>query len=103
VKNRNLDLMDPDYKGISVGNLILTKVGKNTKVTGQLKINGVGNTKNMVGANLSFYNDNSEKVGEVAITGNNFGVESQIFMSEGSGDFRTYSTVNLHIGAVNNL
>jgi hypothetical protein len=102
VKNRNLDLMDPDYKGISVGNLILTKVGKNTKVTGQLKINGVGNTKNMVGANLSFYNDNSEKVGEVAITGNNFGVESQIFMSEGSGDFRTYSTVNLHIGAVNN-
>jgi hypothetical protein len=102
IKNGNLDLTDPDYKGISVGNLILTKVGKNTKVTGQLKINGVGNTKNMVGANLSFYNDNSEKVGEAAITGNNFGVESQIFMSEGSGDFRTYSTVNLHIGAVNN-
>jgi hypothetical protein len=77
-------------------------VGNNTKVTGQLRMDGVGNSKNMIGANLSFYNDNSEKVGEVAITGNNFGVESQVFMSYGSGDFRTYSTVNLHIGAVNN-
>jgi hypothetical protein len=102
VKNRTLDLTDPDYKGISVGNLILTKVGKNTKVTGQLRMEGVGNSKNMIGANLSFYNDNSEKIGEVAITGNNFGVESQVFMTYGSGDFRTYSTVNLHIGAVNN-
>jgi len=85
VKNRSLDLTDPDYKGISVGNLILTKVGKNTKVTGQLKMESVGNAKNMVGANLSFYNDHSEKVGNVAITGDDFGVVSQIFTSEGSG------------------
>lgn len=102
VKNRNLDLTDPDYKDISVGNLILTKVGNNTKVTGQLRMEGVGNSKNMIGANLSFYNDKSEKIGEVAIKGNEFGVESQTFVVEGSGDFRTYSTVNLHIGAVNN-
>jgi hypothetical protein len=102
VKNSNLDLTDPDYKGISVGNLILTKVGNNTRVTGQLRMEGVGNSKNMIGANLSFYNDKSEKIGDVAIKGNDFGVESQMFVLEGSGDFRAYSAVNLHIGAVNN-
>lgn len=102
VKNKTLDLTDPDYKGISIGNLILTKEGNNTKVTGQLKMEGVGSTKNMIGANLSFYNDKSEKIGDITINGNDFGVDSQTFVSEGSGDFRAYSAVNLHIGAVNN-
>jgi hypothetical protein len=102
VKNKKLDLTDPDYKGISVGNLILTKVGNNTKVTGQLKMEGVGSSKNMIGASLSFYNDKSEKIGDIAINGNDFGVDSQTFVSEGSGDIRAYSAVNLHIGAVNN-
>ncbi|TXK71913.1 stalk domain-containing protein [Paenibacillus sp. N3.4] len=102
VKNRNLDLKDPDYKGISVGNLILTKSGNHTKVTGQLKMEGVGNSKNMIAANLSFFNDKSEKIGGIDLTGNDFGVDSQTFVSEGLGDFRTYSAVNLHIGAVNN-
>lgn len=102
VKNKILDLTDPDYKGISVGNLILTKEGNNTKVTGQLKMVGVGSTKNTIAASLSFYNDKSEKIGDIAINGNDFGVESQTFVLEGSGDFRAYSAVNLHIGAVNN-
>jgi hypothetical protein len=102
VKNRTLDLVDPDYKGITVGNLILTKDGNNTKVTGQLRMAGVGSSKNMIGANLTFYNDKSEKIGDIAINGNDFGVDSQTFVSEGSGDFRAYSAVNLHIGAVNN-
>jgi hypothetical protein len=102
VKNRTLTITDPDYKGITVGNLILTKEGNNTKVTGQLKMEGVGSTKNTIEASLSFYNDKSEKIGDIAISGNDFGVVSQTFVSEGSGDFRTYSAVNLHIGAVNN-
>lgn len=101
VKNRKLDLSDPDYNGILVGNLILTKNGSNTKVTGQLQIEGVGNTKNTVEATLAFYNDNSEKIGEVAIRGDDFGVDAQTFVSEGLGDFRAYSTVNLHVGHVN--
>ncbi|MFD0677242.1 MULTISPECIES: stalk domain-containing protein [unclassified Paenibacillus] len=101
VKNRKLDLSDPDYNGILVGNLILTKNGSNTKVTGQLQIEGVGNTKNTVEATLAFYNDNSEKIGEVAIHGDDFGVDAQTFISEGLGDFRAYSTVNLHVGHVN--
>ncbi|GGA14956.1 hypothetical protein GCM10008018_69800 [Paenibacillus marchantiophytorum] len=102
VKNKILDLTDPDYKGISVGNLILTRDGNNTKVTGQLKMEGVGNTKNTIAASLFFYNDKSEKIGDIAINGNDFGVESQTFVLEGSGDFRAYSAVNLHISAVNN-
>lgn len=101
VKNKSLDLKDPAYQDISVGNLILTSAGTNTKVTGQLKMEGVGSSKNMIGANLSFYNDNSKKIGEAVINGDDFGVDSQTFVSEGAGDFRAYSTVNLHIGAVN--
>ncbi|MDB5052659.1 MAG: copper amine oxidase-like protein [Bacilli bacterium] len=103
VKNRNLDFTDPDYKGISIGNLILTKVGNKTKVTGQLKMEGVGNSKNMIGANLSFYNVKNEKIGDIVINGNDFDSQSQIFVAEGAGDFRAYSSVILHIGAVNNL
>ncbi|MEK4511160.1 hypothetical protein EJP82_02550 [Paenibacillus anaericanus] len=101
VKNAALNITDPDYKEISIGNLILTKAGKNTKVTGQLEMQGVGNSKNVIKANLSFYNDNSEKIGEVAISGKEFGVDSQTFVAVGSGDFRTYSAVNLHISAIN--
>jgi hypothetical protein len=102
VKNGNLDITDPEYNSISVGNLILTKDGENTKVTYQLKMENMGNEKNMIGANLSFYNDTAEKIGEVVITGNDFGNKTQTFEAIGTGDFRAYSTVKLHIGAVNN-
>ncbi|WP_192702128.1 stalk domain-containing protein [Paenibacillus sp. OAS669] len=101
VKNRSLDLSDPDHKGIWAGNLILTKDGGSTKVTGQLKMEGVGNTTNTVGATLTFYNDNNEKIGEASIHGDDFGVDAQTFVSEGLGDFRSYSTVNLHVNHVN--
>ncbi|TBL67986.1 stalk domain-containing protein [Paenibacillus thalictri] len=101
VENRKLSLSDPNYKGLHVGNLILTKDGSNTKVTGQLQIEGVGSITNAVEATLVFYNDNSEQIGEVAIHGDDFGVDAKTFVSEGLGDFRTYSTVNLHVGNVN--
>lgn len=102
VRNQYLGLTDPDYDGISVGNLILTKEGNNTRVTGQLKMEGVGNTKNKLTASLSFYNDNSEKVGVIKIEGNQYGVAAQTFEAEASGDFREYATVNLRISSVNN-
>ncbi|KRE83047.1 hypothetical protein ASG89_13015 [Paenibacillus sp. Soil766] len=101
VKNKSLDIKDPDYASISVGNLILTKAGNTTKVTGQLKFEGVGNSQNMIGAGLSFYNEDNEKIGEAAISGNNFGVDTQTFVTEGEGDFKNYDAVYLHIGAVN--
>lgn len=101
VKNGSLDLTDPNYNGITVGNLILTKDGQNTKVTGQLKMDNMGNEKNMVGANLSFYNDKGEKIGEVAINGTDFGNETKSFEATGTGDFRIYSNLKLHISAVN--
>ncbi|CAN7483863.1 stalk domain-containing protein [Paenibacillus sp. LjRoot153] len=101
VKNKPLDIKDPDYANISVGNLILTKAGNTTKVTGQLKFKGVGNSQNMIGAGLSFYNEDNEKIGEAVISGNNFGVDAQTFVTEGEGDFKNYDTVYLHIGAVN--
>lgn len=102
VKNRGLDLTDPNYKGISVGNLILTKSGGSTKVTGQLSMFNVGNSQNKIEATLSFYNDKSEKIGNVVIKGDNFESEKRTFVVEGLGDFRAYTTVNLHITAVNN-
>ena len=101
VKNKPLDIKDPDYPSISVGNLVLTKSGNKTKVTGQLKFESVGNAQNMIGAGLSFYNDNNVKIGEAVISGNNSGVEAQSFVTEGEGDFKNYDAVYLHIGAVN--
>ncbi|MDR6552659.1 stalk domain-containing protein [Paenibacillus qinlingensis] len=102
IKNKALDIVDPDYAKVSVGNLIATKSGNKTKVTGQLTISGVGNSQNMIGAGLSFYNENNEKIGEAAISGNQFGVDTQTFVTEGDGDFRHYDAVYLYIGAVNN-
>lgn len=102
IKNRDLDLTDPDYKNISVGNLILTKAGDKTKVTGQLQMEGAGNSKNTIRATLSFYDANNKKTGEVVISGTDFGVDPQPFVSEGPGDFRAFSTAILHIVAVNN-
>ncbi|MDF2649926.1 MAG: copper amine oxidase-like protein [Paenibacillus sp.] len=101
IKNGPLDIKDPNYKGISVGNLILTKDGKNTKVIGQLKMENMGNEKNMVGANLSFYNEKDEEIGEIAITRHDFSNEAKSFEAIGVGDFRAYSAVKLHIGVVN--
>jgi hypothetical protein len=101
VKNKSLVIKDPDYTNISVGNLILTKAGNKTKVTGQLKFEGVGNSLNMVGAGLSFYNEDNQEIGVAVISGNNFGVETQTFVTEGEGDFKNYDAVYLHIGAVN--
>ncbi|WP_379137255.1 stalk domain-containing protein [Paenibacillus sp. sgz500958] len=102
IKNGALNLTDPDYTGISVGNLVLTKSGSGTNVTGQLRLEGVGNTQNKITATVSFYNDNSQKIGSVTINGNAFGVDAKTFNSYGTGDFRAYSAVNLHIDAVNN-
>ncbi|CAH1203749.1 hypothetical protein PAECIP111891_02413 [Paenibacillus allorhizoplanae] len=101
VKNKPLDIKDPDYAKISVGNLILTKAGNQTKVTGQLEFEGVGNSLNMVGAGLSFYNEDNQKIGEAVISGNNFGVDPQTFVTKGEGDFKNYDAVYLHIGAIN--
>lgn len=101
VKNKPLDIKDPDYANISVGNLILTKEGNQTKVTGQLKFEGVGNSLNMVGAGLSFYNEDNQEIGKAVISGNNFGVDAQTFVTEGEGDFNNYDAVYLHIGAIN--
>ncbi|WP_442600611.1 stalk domain-containing protein [Paenibacillus sp. KN14-4R] len=101
VKNRQLLLTDPDFKDILVGNLILTKAGTNTKVSGQLKYEGVGSSLNQIDATLSFFNDNSRKIGEVKIGGNGFGVDTQNFVTEGIGDFRNYAAVNLRVDKVN--
>jgi hypothetical protein len=101
VKNSDLDITDPTYNGgISVGNLILIKDGENTKVIYQLKMENDNNDRHMIGANLSFYNDHAEKIGEIVITGDDFSNQIQTFEAIGTGDFREYSSVKLHIGAI---
>ncbi|WP_248925161.1 hypothetical protein [Paenibacillus hamazuiensis] len=47
------------------------------------------------------HNSNNEKIGEAAIGGSDFGVDAVPFVTEGNGDFRQYSAVNLRIDAVN--
>ncbi|OCT13670.1 hypothetical protein A8709_18965 [Paenibacillus pectinilyticus] len=101
IQNRPLDITDPDYKTISVGNLILTKDGDNTKVTGQLKFDGVGITQNSINALLTFYNEDNVKIGDVTISGDDFGVDAKTFVTEGKGDFRKYDAAYLNIRSVN--
>jgi hypothetical protein len=101
VKNEALNVTDLDYPTVSVGNLILVKDGSNTKVTGQIRVAGTGMAENMIGASLFFYNDKSEKIGEAPILGSKYGEAIQQFEAVGSGDFRKYASVNLHIEAAN--
>ncbi|MDF2684634.1 MAG: copper amine oxidase-like protein [Brevibacillus sp.] len=101
IKNQKLDLVDPNYKNISVGNLIVTKEGNHSKVTGQIKLDGVGNTQNLIEAKLTFYNAANQKVGEAVIRGRNFGVDAQTFIAQGTGDVREYETVTVQVESVN--
>ncbi|MED4783504.1 copper amine oxidase N-terminal domain-containing protein [Brevibacillus choshinensis] len=101
IKNQKLDLVDPTYKNISVGNLIVTKDGNHSKVTGQIEIAGVGNSQNSIEAKLSFYNAANKKLGEAVIRGTNFGVDAQNFLAQGNGDLREYATVTLQVESVN--
>lgn len=101
IKNQKLDLVDPTCKTISVGNLIVTKDGNHSKVTGQIEIEGVGNSQNSIEAKLSFYNASHKKLGESVIQGKNVGVDAQTFVTQGNGDLREYATVTLQIESVN--
>lgn len=101
VRNGELHLTDPDYAGISAGNLVLTKAGSDTLVTGQLQMAGVGNTANSVTATLTFYNDRNSRIGKAVISGKGFGVEAQTFSTTGKGDLRGYASAILHVDAVN--
>ncbi len=101
VKNGELSLSDPDYAGITAGNLILTKSGSGTAVTGQLQMAGVGNSANAVAATLTFYDERNRSIGKAEISGKGFGVEAHTFTASGKGDFRKYDMVLLHVDAVN--
>lgn len=57
--------------------------------------NGAG----FVGANLSFYNDKNEKLGEVAVSGD-FKEGINHFTVVGNGHFKDYSSVKFHVGAL---
>lgn len=74
VKNAALNITDPDYKEISIGNLILTKAGKNTKVTGQLEMQGVGNSKNVIKGTYHFIMITVKKLVKSPLVGRNSGL-----------------------------
>jgi hypothetical protein len=97
IKNKPLDITDPDRAPNStlfkVGNLILIKEGENTKVIGQFD---VGEYTGYVGINLSFYNSQGEKIGQVGI-GGFYRTGIHPFEVIGEGDFRNYATVRMHV------
>jgi hypothetical protein len=88
---------------VTVGNLILTKDGNNTKVNGQVKVDNVSLPgTNKLGANLAFYNDKGEKIGSIGISGD-FNEGLHTFEEIGTGDFRNYATVKLSVGYLNGM
>ncbi|HJV78344.1 MAG TPA: hypothetical protein VJ602_08180, partial [Paludibacter sp.] len=102
VKTSNLEITDPDINGFSVGNLVLTKDGDNTKVNGQVEITGHQSTANQIGAGLKFYNENGEEIGFVVISGD-YDEGIHPFEAGGKGDFTNYSTVKLNVGYLNGM
>ncbi|WP_058302805.1 copper amine oxidase N-terminal domain-containing protein [Gorillibacterium timonense] len=100
IQNGPLTVGDPNFPGVSVGNLILTRSGKNTSVIGQLQYAGVGNTKNSLEASLTFYNAANKKLGSAILKGS-FGVDTQTFTTTAAGDLRGYQTVILQVTSEN--
>ncbi|MEK3917323.1 stalk domain-containing protein [Paenibacillus sp. FSL H7-0331] len=101
IKNGNLDLFDMNLSGASGGNLVVTKDGTRTKVTGQLKIENLPEEKNTVEGSLYFYNNNNEKIGEAIIKGDHFGKQIQNFTAFGEGYFANYSSAKMEINSIN--
>ncbi|AEG60056.1 stalk domain-containing protein [Desulforamulus ruminis] len=95
-----LTIKDPEENLVRVGNLNLVKDGNNTRVTGNIEILLSGT--NIIGANLSFYNDKGEKMGFVVISGN-IPQGLQRFEVTGTGDFTNYSSVKLNVGYLNGV
>ncbi|WP_088830560.1 stalk domain-containing protein [Paenibacillus tyrfis] len=99
VKQGQLDIMDPDLlvkEDMQVGNLILTKEGDKTRVSGSFKIS----RRAEIGTNLAFFNDKDEKLGCVVISGQyDGGIHS--FEALGDGDFVNYSKAKLHVAYFN--
>ncbi|WP_438431359.1 copper amine oxidase N-terminal domain-containing protein [Gorillibacterium sp. sgz500922] len=101
IRNGPLTVADPNFPGVSVGNLVLTRSGGNTAITGHLQYAGTGNSLNRLEARLTFYDAANRKLGAAAIKGDAFGVETKTFSASGSGDLRAYQTVLLDILSVN--
>lgn len=97
IKNGPLDITDTRVPGLSAGNVILSKSGKNTWITGQLQLAGVGNTLHTMTAVLSFYDEDNLKIGEAPLNVKRLGVDKTTFTAVGNGDFRTYNEVFLQV------
>ncbi|SES99662.1 stalk domain-containing protein [Paenibacillus sp. NFR01] len=97
VKNGPLDITDTRVPGLSAGNILLSKSGKNTWITGQLQLAGVGNSLHTMTAVLSFYDEDNRKIGEAPLNVKQLGVDKTTFTAVGNGDLRASSEVFLQV------
>ncbi|TDG00741.1 stalk domain-containing protein [Paenibacillus piri] len=100
IKNDGSTIYDTRYQSIALENLIATKEGNDTRVSGQIKSYNPSVTKT-IDAKLSFYNQDGAKIGEASFSAKDFEDEPKSFETVGVGDFRNYAKVEVDIEAVN--
>ncbi|OCT13867.1 hypothetical protein A8709_20045 [Paenibacillus pectinilyticus] len=101
IKNEPLQLIDATYPQVTVGNIIAVDSGANTRVTGQLQLEGTDDQAHIIDAYLSFQDEHGTEIGVASIAGSAYKRTPLTFETMGYGHFGQFSSVLLHIIAVN--
>lgn len=89
------DITNPDYKFVSVSDLVLTKDGANTNFSAQIKIQHPPSDIHNYAAGLEFFNDEGELIWRNVAIRLDFGEGVHSFETTRPGDFTNYKTVRL--------
>lgn len=87
------------YPQFKVGNVKVSKVGNDSKVTGSFSIQGEAKSSNSVAFSLTFYNEDGEELGRVGAGDDIYGGEVKSFEAISKGvDLSQYSKVKMELG-----
>lgn len=101
IRNEPLQISDLSYPQVTVGNIIAVESGADTHVSGQLQLVGSNDQANIIDAYLSFHDEHGNEIGTASIAGSSYKRTPTTFESMGYGHFTHFSTVRLHVLAVN--
>ncbi|MBE1444092.1 stalk domain-containing protein [Paenibacillus sp. OAS669] len=108
-RSGELNIPDSLTKGIAAGNLIFTKEGNRTKITGQLVYGRTGQyfhdshrqKWNQLEATLYFFGKQGEIIGEADIKGDKFSSTPYSFETHTDQDISQYAYVQLYTYSIN--
>lgn len=108
-RSGELTIPDSVTKGIAAGNIILTKEGNRTKITGMLSYGMTGRyfydsrrqKYNELEATLYFFNKQGEIIGEADIKGDTFSNTPHSFEAYSDKDISQYASIQLYTYSIN--